>query len=68
MRSFRAVQRGVNKINDYKKRKSKKKLLADIKRVAKINRFNFEIAYRNNRKTLTKPFSEPVSIDTDSLR
>ncbi|WP_375199776.1 hypothetical protein [Bacillus sp. RS11] len=63
MRSFKAIQRDINKINEYKKRKSKNKLLADIKRVAKLNRFNFELAYKNNRKTLTEPFDEVVSVD-----
>ena len=66
MRSFKAIQRDTNKINEYKKRKSKHKLLADIKRVAKLNRFNFELAYQNNRKTLTEPFTELVSVDIDS--
>lgn len=65
MRSFKAIQRDTNKINEYKKRK-KKKLTEDIKRVAKLNRFNFELAYSNNRSKLTEPFNEPVTVDTDS--
>lgn len=61
MRSFKAIQRDINKINEYKKRKSKNKLLADIKRVAKLNRFNFELAYNNNRSNLVEQFNESVS-------
>ena len=66
MRSFKAIQKNVNKINEYKKRKSKNKVLAEIKRVAKLNRFNFELAYNNNRSKLTEPFKELVSVDSDS--
>ncbi|MFJ8517711.1 hypothetical protein [Lysinibacillus xylanilyticus] len=58
MRSFKAIQRDMNKINEYKKRKSKHKLLAEIKRVAKLNRFNFELAYGNNGNELIKIFKE----------
>ena len=65
-RSFKAIQRNPNKMNEYKKRKYKNKLLADVKRVAKLNRFNFELAYQNNRKTLTESFNEPVSVDIES--
>lgn len=61
-RSFRAIQHDMNKINEYKKRKSKHKLLVEIKRVAKLNRFNFESAYQNNRKKLTEMFDELVNI------
>ena len=59
MRSFKAIQRDINKINNYKKRKSKNKnkLAVDIKRVARLNRFNFELAYKNtvtsSKKLLT---------------
>lgn len=63
-RSFRAIQRDSNKLNEYKKRK-KNKLLADIKRVAKLNRFNFELAYSNNRSKLTEPFNELVSDNSE---
>ncbi|MER2153222.1 MAG: hypothetical protein ABS917_03495 [Solibacillus sp.] len=66
LRSFKAIQRDTNKVNEYKKRKSKNKLLAEIKRVAKVNRFNFELAYGNNRSRLTEPFKEHMSVDTDS--
>lgn len=66
MRSFKAIQRDTNKINEYKKRKSKNKLLDEIKRVAKLNRFNFELAYSNTRSKLTEPFNELRSVDTDS--
>ena len=66
MRSFKAIQRDTNKINEYKKRKSKNKLLDEIKRVAKLNRFNFELAYSNNRSKLTELFNELRSVDTDS--
>lgn len=55
MRSFKAIQHDMNKINEYKKRK-KDKLIADIKLVAKLNRFNFEKAYINNRCELTELF------------
>lgn len=61
-RSFKAIQHDMNKINEYKKRKSKHKLLVEIKRVAKLNRFNFESAYQNNRKKLTEMFDELVNI------
>lgn len=64
-RSFKAIQRDSNKINEYKKRKSKNKLLAEIKSVARLNRFNFELAYSNNRSKLTEPF-ELVSVDIGS--
>lgn len=60
-RSFKAIQRDTNKVNEYKKRKSKKKLLAEIKRVAKLNRFNFELAYSNNRSKLTSPYNDFIS-------
>lgn len=66
MRSFKAIQRDTNKINEYKKRNSKKKLPAEIKRVAKLNRFNFELAYSNNRNKLVELFKEPMGVDTDS--
>ncbi|WP_068982853.1 hypothetical protein [Lysinibacillus xylanilyticus] len=58
MRSFKAIQRDINKINEYKKRKSKHKLLAEIKHVAKLNRFNFELSYENNGTRLIKIFKE----------
>lgn len=66
-RSFKAIQRNTNKINEYKKRKSKHQLLTEIKRVAKLNRFNFELAYRNNRKTLTEPFELENQIGLQGL-
>lgn len=47
----------------YKKRKSKNKLLAEIKHVAMLNRFNYKLTYQKNRKALTEPFNEPVSVD-----
>lgn len=65
LRSFKAIQRDSNKMNEYKKRK-KNKLLADVRRVAILNRFNFELAYHNNRSKLTDPFVESVSVDLDS--
>ncbi|MGE7920101.1 hypothetical protein ACQKM9_14385 [Viridibacillus sp. NPDC093762] len=56
----------LKKNREYKKRKDKNKLLAEIKDAAKLNRFNFELAYNNNRSKLLEAFSEPVSIDTGS--
>ena len=65
MRSFKAIQRDINKINNYKKRKSKNKnkLAVDIKRVARLNRFNFELAYNNNRSTLVEQFNDSVRVE-----
>jgi len=67
MRLFQAIQPDTNKINDYKKRKSKNKISGEIKCVAKLNRFNFELAYSNNRNKLAEPFEEPVSVGIDCM-
>ncbi|GAB0168479.1 hypothetical protein LSPCS325_19160 [Lysinibacillus sp. CTST325] len=57
----------MNRINEYKKRKNKHKLLAVKRSVAKFNSFNFESAYNNNRSKLTEPFNEPVRVDRFGL-
>ncbi|WP_332647126.1 hypothetical protein [Lysinibacillus sp. 54212] len=54
----------MNKINEYNKRKSKNKLLTEIKRVAKLNRFNFELAYNTNRSNFLEAFIVLVSLDS----
>ena len=66
-RSFKSIKCDTNKINEYKKRKSKNRLLTEIKGVAKLNLFNFELAYTNNRSKLTEPFNEPVRVDRFGL-
>lgn len=53
------IQRDINKINEYKKRKIKYKPSADIKSAARLGRFNLELIY-NNHINLLEPFNEPV--------